>query len=76
MALANTMKGTKQIDFHHFNREKILSKEIELNYCPAEEMTAEIPRKNLPTALFCKNRDGLGVRLASSNVTLRASVGD
>ena len=80
MALANSMKvnaRTKHIDVrYHFNREKIASREIELDYCPTEEMTADILTKNLPTTLFCKHREGLGVQLASSNVALRGCVGD
>ena len=66
MALANSMKVnaiSKHIDVrYHFNREKIASREIELDYCPTEEMTADILTKNLPTTLFCKNRKGLRVR--------------
>ena len=66
MALANSMKvnaRTKQIDvYYHFNREKIAFREIELDYCPTEDITADILTKNLPTTLFCKHREGLGVR--------------
>jgi hypothetical protein len=40
----------KHIDIqHHFVREKLISKEIEINYCPTDDNLADVLTKALPT---------------------------
>ena len=52
---------TKHIDIcHHFVRERVVSKEIKVIYCPTENMIADIMTKGLP-ATFEAMRDLLGV---------------
>ena len=54
---------TKHIDIcHHFVRERVLSNEIRVIYCPSEDMTADIMTKGLPKCTFEKLRNLLGVR--------------
>ena len=44
---------TKHIDFcYHFIRERVSSKEISVEYCPAEYMLADIMTKALPKFTF------------------------
>ena len=53
---------TKHIDInHHFIRERVLSKEILVNYCPTDNMTADIMTKGLSRNKFEKFRDLLSV---------------
>ena len=53
---------TKHIDIcHHFVRERVVSKEIKVIYCPTENMIADIMTKGLPKATFEAMRDLLGV---------------
>ena len=63
--LAKTAKyhnRTKHIDIcHHFVRERVVSKEIKVIYCPTENMIADIMTKGLPKATFEATRDLLGV---------------
>ena len=52
----------KHIDInHHFIRERVLSKEILVNYCPTDNMTADIMTKGLSRNKFEKFRDLLSV---------------
>ena len=54
---------TKHIDIcHHFVRERVLSNEIRVIYCPSEDMVADIMTKGLPKCTFEKLRNLLGVR--------------
>ena len=53
---------TKHIDVsYHFIRERILTKEIEVNYVPSSENLADVMTKPLPRVPFEKFRDELGV---------------
>jgi hypothetical protein len=53
---------TKHIDVcHHFVRERVLSKEIKVIYCPTEDMVADIMTKGLPKPCFEKLRKLLGI---------------
>ena len=54
--------GTKHIDVcHHFVRERVLSKEIDVQYCPTEQMIADIMTKGLSKISFEKIRSMLGI---------------
>ena len=53
---------TKHIDTSfHFIRERVVSKEIEVAYCPSGDMIADIMTKALPKTTFEKLRNMLGV---------------
>ena len=53
---------TKHIDIcHHFVRERIVSNEISVSFCPTEDMVADIMTKGLTRVTFEKLRDLLGV---------------
>ena len=57
---------TKHIDIaFHFIRERVSSKEIEVVYCPTNEMIADIMTKSLPKNTFEKLRNLLGVGTVS-----------
>ncbi len=50
---------TKHIDVkHHFIKEKVVSGEAVIQYCPTEDMTADIMTKALPATKFLKHRNG------------------
>src|SRR5271163_474887 len=58
---------TKHIDIqHHFIREKVDSKEIELIYLPTDDMHADTLTKPLPFPKFAKFRHAMGIRHAHS----------
>ena len=53
---------TKHIDIsHHFVRERVISKEIMIKYCPTNEMVADIMTKGLAKPSFQKLRKLLGI---------------
>jgi len=53
---------TKHFDIrHHFVREKVLSGEVSLKYCPTTEMVADILTKALPRIKFEKFRREAGI---------------
>jgi hypothetical protein len=53
---------SKHIDIkYHFVRENVLAKKIILEYCPTDQMTADIFTKSLGKLLFRRHRDALGV---------------
>jgi hypothetical protein len=53
---------TKHIDIaYHFTREKVLSKELSVEYCHTGDMLADTMTKGLPRVQFQKFRDMLGV---------------
>ena len=53
---------TKHIDISfHFTRERVASKEVNVEYCPTSEMTADIMTKALPRVTFEKLREYMGV---------------
>ena len=57
----------KHIDIkHHFVREQVSSGAVKLEYCPTEEMTADIFTKGLNREQFCKLRTKAGVVLFES----------
>ena len=54
---------TKHIDIcHHFVRERVVSNEIRVIYCPTEDMIADIMTNGLAKLTFEKLRDLLAVR--------------
>ena len=51
---------TKHIDIkYHFVRDKVLNKEVPLEYCPSEEMVADLLTKPLGKTLFQRLRYGI-----------------
>jgi len=59
---ARFSQKTKHIDIrHHFIRDHINAKGIELNHVPTDEMTADILTKPLPKPAFEKLRTKLGI---------------
>ena len=51
----NANSGTKHIDIsHYFVRERVISKEILVKYCPTDEMVADILTKRLAKSSFQK----------------------
>ena len=53
---------TKHIDIsHHFVRERVMSKEIVVKYCPTNEMVADILTKGLTKGKFEKLRNMLNI---------------
>ena len=53
---------TKHIDIsHHFVRERVKSKEIDVVHCPSKDMVADVLTKGIPRVQFYKLRDLLGV---------------
>ena len=55
-------KCTKHFDIkHHYIQEKVNNQTIILNYCPTEDMTANIFTKPLAKAKFLKHKHKLGV---------------
>ena len=54
---------------HHFIREQVGSKIIKLEYCPTEQMVADIFTKGLSRELFCRLRDKAGIIPMNQNIT-------
>lgn len=55
-------KRTKHIDIrYHFVREKVESGDVELQYCPTQDMLADIVTKPIFAAQFCALRGKLGI---------------
>jgi hypothetical protein len=53
---------TKHIEVrYYFVKEKLEKKELSINYCPTEEMTADILTKPLNSIAFARHRKGLGI---------------
>jgi hypothetical protein len=53
---------TKHIDIqHHFIRDKVDSKEIELAYCPTDEMVADALTKALPHPRYTQHVERMGL---------------
>ena len=52
---------TKHVDISHFVRERVISKEIMIKYCPTNEMVADIMMKGLAKPSFQKLRKLLGI---------------
>ena len=67
-------KRTKHIDIrYHFVREKVKDDQVALEYCPTQDMLADIMTKPIPTTQFCTLRTKLGIQ-ASRAVESRGSV--
>ena len=61
---------TKHIDIqHHFIRDKVDSKEIELAYSPTDEMIADALTKALPHPRFSKHVESMGLKYGNSSNT-------
>ena len=57
-----TIERTKHIDIaYHFTRERVVSNELSVVYCPTEEMVADTLTKGLGRFQFEKFRDMLGI---------------
>lgn len=68
-------KRTKHIDIrYHFVREKVESGEVVLEYCPNQDMLADIMTKPIAAVQFEGIRDRLGIQGAAANES-RESVG-
>jgi hypothetical protein len=67
MAIAMTRKqqpGVKHIDIrHHFLRDRITSKELQLKQIPTQEMVADIFTKQLPFPAFNKHRTAMRIKV-------------
>ena len=56
---------TKHIDIkYHFIRDKVAKKELILDYCPTEQMLADLLTKPLGKTLFQRLRGLMGVKNA------------
>ena len=52
----------KHIDIrHHYIREQVSNKEIQVEYCPTNNMAADIFTKGLTREQFCRLRDKIGI---------------
>ena len=52
----------KHIDIHHhYIREQVSSKTIEVKYCPTDKMAADIFTKGLTREQFCRLREKIGI---------------
>ena len=65
LAIANNPqyhKRTKHFDIkHHYIREKVNDRSIKIEYCPTEDMTADIFTKPLPKPKYQKHKAELGI---------------
>jgi hypothetical protein len=60
---------TKHIDIrYHFIRQVVASRDIDVTYCPTDDMTADILTKALPRWKVACHVLGLGLRRASGGV--------
>lgn len=58
-------KRTKHIDIrYHFVREKVEDGQVDLNYCPTQEMLADIMTKPIAASQFGALRTKLGIQVA------------
>uniref|UniRef100_A0AAV1VAR2 Reverse transcriptase Ty1/copia-type domain-containing protein n=1 Tax=Peronospora matthiolae TaxID=2874970 RepID=A0AAV1VAR2_9STRA len=61
-------KRTKHIDIrYHFVREKVESGEVVLEYCPTQDMLADMMTKPIAAVQFENIRDRLGIQGAAAN---------
>jgi hypothetical protein len=61
---------TKHIDIqHHFIREKVENNQVQLIYCPTEEMKADILTKPLSKDKHNKFRNMMGMETYTTNIT-------
>jgi KUP system potassium uptake protein len=61
---------TKYIDIrYHFIREAIQERNISLEYCPTEDMLADLLTKPIPKARFKKLRDEMGMGYSAPQPT-------
>jgi hypothetical protein len=59
---------TKHIDIkHHFIRHSIEAGDIDMRYCPTQEMVADVLTKGLPRDKHCHHMDGLGLELCGAS---------
>ena len=57
---------TKHIDIaYHFTRERVLSNELSVQYCPTNDMLADVLTKGVGRVQFEKFRDLMGVSCVS-----------
>lgn len=67
-------KRTKHIDIrYHFVREKVEDGQVALEYCPTQDMLADIMTKPIPATQFCTLCSKLGIQ-APRPVESRGSV--
>uniref|UniRef100_A0AAV1TJL4 Copia protein n=1 Tax=Peronospora matthiolae TaxID=2874970 RepID=A0AAV1TJL4_9STRA len=61
-------KRTKHIDIrYHYVLEKVESGEVALEYCPTQDMLADLMTKSIAAVQFENIRDRLGIQGAAAN---------
>jgi len=62
-------KSVKHIDIqHHFVREKVESKEVEIKYISTSDMVADILTKPLPRPAFAKHVEAMNLHPSNADI--------